>query len=84
MFAKCYNPECESPFDYREGRLVRIAKDAPGGQPDENQLHIEHYWLCGKCAELFVFDYDAEMNVRIKPRNFEAVKKDKHYHFAAA
>jgi len=74
MFAKCCNSDCRKPFDHREGRLVRFSKSSAQGEPAENQRSIEHYWLCGRCAELFVFEYDSEMNVRIKPRDRETHK----------
>jgi len=63
MLAKCSNPECESPFDYREGQLVRFLK----GQPRVNRPLIEHFWLCGKCSELFVLKQESG-DIRLKPR----------------
>jgi len=84
MFIKCCNPECERPFAHREGRLVRFSKDISSGQPIENQRSIQHYWLCGKCAELFVFDYDSEMNIRIKPRNSELTEGRRLFYSTAA
>ena len=31
MFARCSNPECGAPFNYREGRLIRYLQ-APVGR----------------------------------------------------
>jgi hypothetical protein len=84
MFAKCCNPECEKPFDHREGRLVRFSKAPSTGRPVGNQPRIEHYWLCGDCADVFVFEYDSEMNVAIKPRKSEAVESRHSYSIAIA
>lgn len=84
MFAKCCNSECRKPFDHREGRLVRFSRSEPNGQLAENQRSIEHFWLCGKCAQLFVFEYDSEMNVRIKLRDPEPSKKSILFHSASA
>lgn len=66
---KCSNPECEASFDYREGRLVRISRAPSNGQPAANHSLIEHFWLCGNCAEQYVFERNSEMNVNIKPRD---------------
>ena len=52
MISKCSNPECASPFDYREGRLVRISTLLVNKQTPAHQCVIEHFWLCGKCAAL--------------------------------
>jgi hypothetical protein len=71
MLTKCCNPGCEAPFDHREGRLIRFSRMLSSGQPAENQCLIEHLWLCGKCAELYVFEYESEINVKIKQRHQE-------------
>ncbi len=85
MITKCCNSECQKPFNHREGRLVRFSNDASIGQTAENQPHIEHYWLCGSCSEQFVFEYDSQMNVGIKPRKSELVEsRQSCYSIAAA
>jgi hypothetical protein len=67
MIMKCCNPMCEVPFDYREGRLIRFSRPL-NGESSESQRLIQHFWLCGKCTGLYVFEYESGINVRIKPR----------------
>jgi len=84
MLAKCCNPGCEAPFDHREGRLIRFSRKLSSGQPAENQRLIEHFWLCGKCAGLYVFEYESGINVRIKPRHQESTEDNLSYFVSAA
>ncbi len=72
MLAKCCNPECDTPFDYREGRLIRCSRKPQNGSAAEGDRFIRHYWLCGKCVSLFVLECDSRMTVRIKPRHEQA------------
>ena len=83
MLVKCCNPKCEAPFDYREGRLVRFPGNPGNGGPVENYLLIRHFWLCGKCSGLYVFEYEAETTVKIKLRDQE-LSKEKLPHFVCA
>jgi hypothetical protein len=68
MFAKCSNPACAVPFDYREGRLIRFCKAPLDGQSLASQYCVEHFWLCRSCSELYVFEYEREAGMRIKLR----------------
>jgi len=74
MFIKCCNSECQAPFDHRHGRLIRFSRTIAEGKYCMNQSFIRHFWLCGKCAELYVFDYESGMSVKIKPRHEESSK----------
>ncbi len=67
MISKCANPACSTPFHYmRDGRLFRMetAPDGPtGAEPLDFRerrppRHVEHYWLCGKCAASFTLVVD--------------------------
>ena len=84
MLMKCCNPKCEAPFDYREGRLIRFSSKPANGKPSENQPLIQHFWLCGKCAELYVFEYESGINVKIKPRHQELSEESLSYFVSAA
>jgi hypothetical protein len=84
MSIKCCNPICEAPFNYREGRLIRFSRALPDGQPAGNHTLIEHYWLCGKCAGLYVFEYEPGMSVKIKPRDQELSEGNRSYLISAA
>jgi hypothetical protein len=67
MIEKCSNPDCDSPFDYREGRLIRFCptdtKSPRQGRP------VKHFWLCGKCSKRYVFAYElgAGMKIGLRP-----------------
>jgi len=37
---------------------------------------IRHFWLCGKCAGLFVFEYESGISVKIKSRHQESSKEN--------
>lgn len=82
MLEKCCNPKCDAPFDYREGRLVRISRTLSNGQPGNYSL-IEHFWLCGNCSEHYVLDRSSEMKIQIKPREQELFEK-RSFHCVAA
>jgi hypothetical protein len=66
MFERCLNPERGLPFDHREGRLIRVSSAGPKS-PSERPS-IEHFWLCGKCSERYVFPHEREAGIRIKLR----------------
>jgi len=68
MLANCCNPECEAPFDYRRGRLIRFSWTRPGGPAAEKERLIKHFWLCGKCAGLYVLDFESGTDAKIRPR----------------
>ena len=75
MLIKCCNPACEAPFDYREGRLIRSSSKAANGKASEDHPLIQHFWLCGKCSVLFVFEYQSGIGVKIRSRNQEMSEK---------
>jgi len=84
MLIKCCNPKCEAPFNYLEGRLIRFSRTLSSGQPAENQCLIEHFWLCGKCTGLYVFEYESGISVKIKPRHQESTEDNLSYFVSAA
>jgi hypothetical protein len=66
MFERCLNPDCGLPFDHREGRLVRVS--SPGTKSPAGPTRIEHFWLCGKCSERYVFPHEREAGMKIRLR----------------
>jgi hypothetical protein len=84
MIAKCCNPECEAPFDYREGRLIRFSRKLTDGKPTKNHTLIQHFWLCGKCAEAYVFECESGMNIKIKPRHQKSTEESLFYFVSVA
>jgi hypothetical protein len=75
MISKCSNSGCEAPFDYREGRLVRVSRTPLNDQAAVAQRVIEHFWLCGKCAALYVFAYESGENAALKLRHQESPRQ---------
>jgi hypothetical protein len=73
MFEKCLNPDCGLPFDHREGRLIRFCS-TDGKSPAEHQS-VEHFWLCGKCSERYVFVYEDGVGMKIGPRLEESQRR---------
>jgi len=70
MFEKCSNPDCGLPFDYREGRLIRFCS-IEARHPSEHRC-VEHFWLCGKCSERYVFAYEPGAGMKIRLRAEES------------
>ena len=68
MFAKCSNFACGAPFNYREGQLIRSCGSPLDGQSPADQYRVEHFWLCGSCSKLYVFEYQLGAGVKIKLR----------------
>jgi hypothetical protein len=83
MLARCCNPECEVPFDYREGRLMRFSRTLPG-ETSENQRVIQHFWLCGKCTGQYVFEWESGISVKLKPRRQDSPEENVSYFVSAA
>jgi hypothetical protein len=84
MFAKCSNPDCGAPFDYREGRLVRFCKPPLDERLEVDRHRIEHFWLCGSCSHLYVFEYQREMGMKVKFRERELQGTADRYFVTAA
>lgn len=68
MFTKCSNSQCGAPFDYREGQLIRSCAPPLDGQSPADQHRVEHFWLCGGCSKLYVFEYKLGAGMKIKLR----------------
>jgi hypothetical protein len=65
---KCCNPSCDAVFDHREGRLIRFSGRLTSAKTLESRTFIQHYWLCGKCSETYVFDRKSSSSLKIKLR----------------
>jgi hypothetical protein len=66
MFAKCSNPDCGVPFDYREGRLIRFCRSQTDGQFHANDHCVEHFWLCASCSKFYAFDFERGTGTKSK------------------
>jgi hypothetical protein len=61
---RCFNPACKRKLDYlRDGRVVRVSR-----KKDED-ISVEHYWLCGPCYETHDFEFPADGSVLIRERS---------------
>ncbi len=77
MLSKCANPECSTPLHYlREGKVFKVEKDGPvliaGKRPTAS---VEHFWLCGPCAEKSTLTYDAKQGVRLTSKSVALVRR---------
>jgi hypothetical protein len=83
MITNCCNSDCRAPFDFRQGRIVRICKALPADCSSEIEHPIEHFWLCGNCSELYVFEFESKLTLKPK-RHPDAATREKTPHFASA
>jgi hypothetical protein len=59
MFSKCANPDCTTPFSYREGQLVRFQRNHSGAlDASETTKAVRHFWLCKRCSKTHRLEYD--------------------------
>ena len=64
MIDRCFNPACGRKLDYlQDGRVVRVAREK-----DDN-ITVEHYWLCGPCYENHDFEFPPDGSVKIRERS---------------
>ncbi len=76
MVSKCANPQCSAPFRYwGQGRLYRLdLSEHPGRmQAHEesgvlNAHNVEHFWLCGACAQRMSLALDRSGHLVTIPR----------------
>jgi hypothetical protein len=68
MYLKCAHPDCTSDFDYGQGRLFRF-QQTPRQEKQPSHWHaMKHYWLCTRCCESFVIEYQAGVGVLLMER----------------
>jgi hypothetical protein len=72
MLSKCANPSCSNQLIYlREGKIFVMehaakAKLWPQGPiPARPAARLEHFWLCGRCAENLTLVYREESGVEV-------------------
>ena len=72
MVNNCANPQCAKPLHYlREGRIFvfETQNQAMHGAGEQPGHHLEHFWLCGVCAQQFRIEHGNETGVRLVPRH---------------
>lgn len=71
---KCANPACLEGFHWQGGgKFFRFSRGhGPGsckvgeGHPD-NAHHVEHFWLCEHCSQMFTLYCEPTRGVMIRP-----------------
>jgi len=84
MITKCFNRACQTPFDYRDGRLVRFSRKSANNNQEETYQFIEHYWLCGSCSDLYKFECEEGMPVGLMRREQAVPQSNLSYMVSAA
>lgn len=69
MLNNCVNPLCRKPLHYlRDGRVYLFpVAAAAAGKDAAGASHLEHYWLCGDCAQSMTLIQDSQQ-LRVVPR----------------
>lgn len=75
MFAKCANAACSEAFEYHSGgSFFRFSRGNTRSSFNDrtitelgNAHHVEHYWLCSRCAKIYSLVYVEGAGVVLKP-----------------
>jgi hypothetical protein len=67
MVSNCANSRCGKPLHYlRDGRIyIFDASAGTSGPGEKRQRHLEHYWLCGTCAESLMLNQDPQGSIQV-------------------
>jgi hypothetical protein len=68
MYLKCAHPDCSSDFDYGQGRLFRFQQTPAQLKPPTHWHAMKHYWLCSRCCENFLIEYQKGVGVLLLER----------------
>ena len=70
MVSNCANSGCSKPLHYlREGRIYIFEASARTTEPGAKRMRcLEHYWLCGVCAETLMLVQDEQGIVRVRAK----------------
>jgi hypothetical protein len=62
MIDRCFNPTCKRSMKYlRDGRVVRVLRGK------DEDISVEHYWLCGPRFHTHDFEFSAAGSVKCSP-----------------
>lgn len=76
MLSKCANPSCSAQLVYlREGKIFTMESTAShqsrlavtSGQSKVSR-RVEHFWLCGTCAEHWTLAFDDALGLQVIPK----------------
>jgi hypothetical protein len=81
MVSNCANAGCGKPLHYlRDGRIYIFDTSVGATSPGEKrQRHLEHYWLCGTCAETLMMTQDSQGVIRVIPRPAAIIESNKRF-----
>ena len=72
MLSKCANPSCSNQLIYlREGKIFVMERSTNrglwphGSVRAKTSARLEHFWLCGRCAQNLTLVYDRERGVKV-------------------
>ena len=74
LHPKCANLSCAAAFDWlKGGRLFRFHRDPnaihaanAGESPMDNSHHVEHFWLCERCSQIYTLGCEPGRGVLIR------------------
>ena len=66
MIVNCARPECSALLQYGEGRFFRFP--SRNNRAPRNSHNVEHFWLCGRCAEIYTLECRQDRGVLIKTK----------------
>jgi len=76
MLAQCSIPDCGQPFNYREGRLIRVCKPrAVDSQSSKDEDSVEHLGLCARCSQLYALEFGREAGMKVKLRHRDLAER---------
>jgi hypothetical protein len=70
MVSYCANSGCGKPLHYlRDGRIYVFDASLGATRPElKRERRLEHYWLCGACAQTLILVQDAQGWIHVLPR----------------
>lgn len=67
MFSpKCANTNCRAEFDFRHGRLFRIALPHSESGAESRGLNAAHFWLCDGCSVKYSVEFRGGIPILLK------------------
>jgi len=68
---RCFNPVCRRELIYlQDGRVVRVIRRK------DDDVSVEHYWLCGPCYDTHDFEFPADGSITIRERRGSDCRDD--------
>jgi hypothetical protein len=92
LHPKCANPACASVFEWlKGGRLFRFHRDpgprvaGDGNEPrPDHSHHVEHFWLCERCAHIYTLAYEPGRGILIRQRWLDLPATEDRMHLPVA